>query len=162
MSFVNSFAADSGDNYFLFLGRPSAWTSPYDDNNPPPTSDTLSSDLEAWRNMLALAKINKNNVIVGATRYDWEYNSVFDQFDDAIDLFEEGNERRRRNLRLGIKAHIVGGVKADVARLCVDGWGGGHHTAGCRAHIPARKQRRVPLRHLERGHTYFKMLNEVK
>jgi len=94
MSFVNSFAADSGDNYFLFLGRPSAWTSPYDDNNPPPTSDTLSSDLEAWRNMLALAKINKNNVIVGATRYDWEYNSVFDQFDDAIDLFEEGNERR--------------------------------------------------------------------
>ncbi len=94
LSFAESFTATSKDNYFLFLGRPTTWTDPYDDNNPPPTSDTLSADLEAWRNMIALAKINKSNVLVGAARYNWEYNKVFDQFDDSIDLYEENNERQ--------------------------------------------------------------------
>ena len=94
LSFANSFATNSPDNYFLFLGRPSPWTSPYDDNNPPPAVDTLNTDLEAWRNMIALAKINKSNALVGAARYDWSYNTVFDQFDDSVDLFEEGNERQ--------------------------------------------------------------------
>ena len=93
LSFAESFAATSKDNYFLFMGRPNAWVTPYDDNNPPEPVDTLYSDLESWRNMIALAKINKSNVLVGAARYNWEYNKVFDQFDDAIDLYEEGNER---------------------------------------------------------------------
>jgi hypothetical protein len=43
LSFAESFTATSKDNYFLFLGRPTTWTDPYDDNNPPPTSDTLSN-----------------------------------------------------------------------------------------------------------------------
>lgn len=94
LSFAESFSATSKDNYFLFLGRPNAWVNPYDDNNPPPVNDTLSADLEAWRNMIALAKINKSNVLVGAARYNWQYNKVFDQFDDSIDLYQEGNERQ--------------------------------------------------------------------
>ena len=43
--------------------------------------------------MVALAKVNKGNVLVGAARHEWEYNKVFDQFDDLVDLYEEGNER---------------------------------------------------------------------
>jgi hypothetical protein len=94
LSFAESFSANSKDNYFLFLGKPTSWSEPYDDNNPPPVQDTLEQDLEAWRNMIALAKINKSNVLVGATRYNWEYNKVFDQFDHTLDLYEEGNERQ--------------------------------------------------------------------
>jgi hypothetical protein len=94
LSFAESFSATSKDNYFLFLGRPTSWVEPYDDNNPPPVQDTLEQDLEAWRNMIALAKINKSNVVVGAARYNWEYSKVFDQFDHTVDLYEEGNERQ--------------------------------------------------------------------
>lgn len=94
LSFAESFSANSKDNYFLFLGRPTAWVEPYDDNNPPPIEDTLEQDLEAWRNMIALAKINKSNVLVGAARYNWEYSKIFDQFDHTIDLYQEGNERQ--------------------------------------------------------------------
>ena len=94
LSFAESFSARSVDNFFLFLGRPSPWTTPYDDNNPPPTTDTLAADLEAWRNITALAKINKSNVVVGTARYDWAYNTVFNAFDDIVDLYEEGNEKQ--------------------------------------------------------------------
>ena len=93
LSFMESFAASSKDNYFLFLGKSSTWESPYDDANPPPAFDTLSSDMEAWRHMIALSRINKSNVMVGAARYNWAYNTIFDQFDDIVDLYEEGNER---------------------------------------------------------------------
>lgn len=92
LSFAESFASSSKDNYFLFLGRSSMWESPYADNSPPPPVDTLNSDMEAWRHMTALTRINKNNIMVGAARYDWVYNTIFDQFDDSVDLYEEGNE----------------------------------------------------------------------
>jgi hypothetical protein len=91
LSFAQSFAADSNDNYFLFLGRITEWP---DDNNPPTIVDSLSEELQAWRDMMALAKINKSNVMVGAARYDWEYNKVFDQFDDTVDLYVEGSEKQ--------------------------------------------------------------------
>lgn len=91
LSFAQSFAADSPDNYFLFLGKASAWD---DEQNPPAAQDTLREELEAWRNMMALAKINKSNVMVGIARYNWQYNKVFAQFDDTIDLYEEGNEKQ--------------------------------------------------------------------
>lgn len=91
LSFAQSFAADSSDNYFLFLGRITAWP---DDENPPAPVDCLSEELEAWRNMMALAKVNKSNIIVGAARYNWEYNKVFEQFDDTVDLYEEGAEKQ--------------------------------------------------------------------
>jgi hypothetical protein len=94
LSFAESFSANSNDNYFLFMGKPTSWQDPYDDENPPPAIDNLQTELEAWRDMIALAKINKSNAIVGAARYNWEYNKVFDQFDDTVDLFEEGNERQ--------------------------------------------------------------------
>ena len=94
LSFAESFSANSNDNYFLFMGKSTSWQDPYDDNNPPPATDTLQTELEAWRNMIALAKINKSNVLVGAARYNWQYNKVFDQFDDTVDLYEEGNERQ--------------------------------------------------------------------
>ena len=93
LSFMESFAASSKDNYFLFLGKSATWDAPYDDNNPPATIDTLTSDMEAWRHMTALTRVNKSNVMVGAARYDWAYNTIFDQFDDSVDLYEEGNER---------------------------------------------------------------------
>ena len=91
LAFAQSFAADSLDNYFLFLGKASAWN---DEQNPPAAEDTLREELDAWRNMMALAKINKSNVMVGIARYNWQYNTVFAQFDDIVDFYEEGNEKQ--------------------------------------------------------------------
>jgi hypothetical protein len=91
LSFAQSFASDNDDNYFLFLGKTFPWN---DEQNPPKAQDTLSEELSAWRNMIALAKVNKSNVCVGVARYNWEYNKVFAQFDDFVDLYEEGNEKQ--------------------------------------------------------------------
>lgn len=88
---AESFSVNSPDDYFIFVGRTHQWP---DNDNPPEAVDSFDEEIEAWQNMIAMGKLNSSNVIVGAKRYDWTYNTVFDQYDNSIDLYEEGLEKK--------------------------------------------------------------------
>lgn len=87
---AQSFASNSPDNYFVFLGKTSSWP---DDENPPEAIDSHDEEVQAWQNMIALGKLTSKNVVLGCKRFNWTYNTLFDQYDSSLDLYEESNEK---------------------------------------------------------------------
>lgn len=91
LALAESFSVNSPDDYFIFVGRTQSWP---DNDIPPEAVDSFDEEIQAWQNMIAMGKLNSSNVVVGAKRYDWVYNTVFDQYDSSIDLYEEGSEKK--------------------------------------------------------------------
>lgn len=82
--FKNQFSAISvEDNYYLFIGEPEPWESPYDDETPPAPVDSVELHKECWKTMLGLKRITEINVSYVIRRYSWEPNTVFAQYSDS-------------------------------------------------------------------------------
>jgi len=82
------------NHYFLSIGKTTEWvdaTGTTNDNFPPKNIDSINSDTEFWRNILAYKRIKPENVSLVIPRYDWEPGSVYDNYRDSVDLFDDTN-----------------------------------------------------------------------
>jgi len=82
---------ERNDNqYFFFVAKPTAWT---DDNTPPTPGtteypDSDENEREIMRNVIGYKKLNPKNVLFALPRYEWTSGTVYDQYDDAVGLFD--------------------------------------------------------------------------
>jgi hypothetical protein len=93
-NFYSEFQSSDTDKYFLSIGKISEWTGTTgsaNDDFPPRNVDSVYSDTEFWRGVLAYKRIYPENVSLVVKRYDWEPGSVYTPYRDNIDLFDDEN-----------------------------------------------------------------------
>lgn len=80
------------DNYFVFLGKTSAWGTP---DNPEVPQDTRQYLADAHKNMLLLKKVvpGPNDVVYMAHRHDWEPNVIYAAYGDDVELYDRVAQR---------------------------------------------------------------------
>ena len=88
---VGSFDPLSKDNYFLFFGKPTAWG---DDTTPPTVVDSVSEHFSALRNSLFAIKIDERNCAFVVPRINWTTGTVYDQYDDSVDLHDASSVKK--------------------------------------------------------------------
>ena len=84
--FMNRFQNDSESFYFLFYGRVHPWDN---DSLAPPTVDTFGSSSDGWNNMMGTQLIQEGDLSLIIPRYDWISGTVYSQYEDDVDLFNE-------------------------------------------------------------------------
>lgn len=75
----------SEDNYFLFFGKATAWG---DELTPPTVVDSVAEHFTAQRNGLFAIRINSDNSMLVVPRIDWTSSTVYDEYDDTLDLHD--------------------------------------------------------------------------
>lgn len=74
------------NNYFFFVAKSSSWA---DENTPSPYIDSDKSERTVSRSIIGYKRINSSNVLFAIPRYDWVLGETYDQYDDAVDLFDK-------------------------------------------------------------------------
>lgn len=90
-SYAESFLAELERNenqYFLFIGRGITWA---DDNSPPQYTNTVANEYDVMNNIIGYKKLDPSGIIFALPRYKWENGTTYDQYDDAVDLFDDTN-----------------------------------------------------------------------
>ena len=82
-SFLNDFSSKN-DSYYMMISRPQAWVN---DDIPPAVVDSVSEQVDLWKNCIAAKKINSENVRLVIDRHDWESGAVYSQFSDIQEIF---------------------------------------------------------------------------
>lgn len=93
-SYAESFLFDLERNenqYFLFIGKGTTWA---DENSPPSYTDTISSEYQVMNDIIGYKKLNPENVIFAVPRYEWTSGVSYDQYDDAIELFDSEDPKQ--------------------------------------------------------------------
>lgn len=75
----SEFRHDSEDQYLLFVGRVSPWG---DENAPDGSTDSIYHNNYAWRNAIALKRIDLSDISHVIPRYDWTSGTVYTEYDD--------------------------------------------------------------------------------
>lgn len=75
---------DSG--VYIYLGRTAEWP---DEENPPPSLNTLDEILANWRDMNGIKKIAPLDIALGIREYVWTSGTVYVQYADDIDLTDQ-------------------------------------------------------------------------
>lgn len=85
--FIDRIDAGS-DVYYVFIGRPNAFT---DDNNPPQPYQTVQQvNIDSYREMIAGKKVTTSDVKLMVPRYNWVANTVYDIYKhDDVDLYNK-------------------------------------------------------------------------
>ena len=78
--FREAFDESDPTQIYLFYSRIEPWG---DENNPPALEDTLISDRDVWRGMIALKKVSNNNVTMAAAKHVWESGTVYAEYNDG-------------------------------------------------------------------------------
>ena len=81
---MKDFEAESGNQYFLFLGKVDPWTT--SDNTPDSVVDSVQGTFSAYRNSLIMKRIDRKDIFHIITRYDWISGTVYTEYDDTVDL----------------------------------------------------------------------------
>jgi len=84
--FIKSFDTISDDFYYLFYSRTHPWEN---DNEAPLTLDTFLSASDCWNSMIGLQLVKPDDLSLIVPRYNWIKNTVYSQYDDSVDLFNE-------------------------------------------------------------------------
>lgn len=78
---------------FLFVGKVDPWSE--NENNPkipiPTVKDTLEEELNAWKNMLACAPIERSNVSLVVKRNNWTFEKYYDEYSHDAEIFKNRN-----------------------------------------------------------------------
>ena len=74
---------DEESSFHVFYGRTLEWE---DEENPPVPDNSLTTEYAAWHDMTALKKVDFQDVRLGFKRIDWVSGTIFDQYDDTVDL----------------------------------------------------------------------------
>jgi len=93
-SYAESFLAEleRGDSqYFLFIGKSTPWTN---DNSPPTYTDSVGGEYEVMNSIIAYKKLSPRNVLFALPRYEWASGTVYDQYSDTVDLFDENDPKQ--------------------------------------------------------------------
>jgi hypothetical protein len=75
----SEFRHDSEDQYLLFVGRVSPWG---DENAPDGSTDSIYHNNYAWRNAIALKRIDLSDISHVIPRYDWTSGTAYTEYDD--------------------------------------------------------------------------------
>jgi len=81
--FYSEFKNNSDDQYFLFAGKVSAWSN---ENSPDASTDSVYHSNYAWRNAVALKRIDITNIFHAVPRYNWASGTIFSEYDDSTDI----------------------------------------------------------------------------
>ena len=90
-SYAESFLTELERNenqYFFFIAKSTAWTN---DNSPPVYTDSIRAEYDVMNNIIGYKKLNPQNVIFALPRYEWTADTVYDSYDDNINLFDDND-----------------------------------------------------------------------
>lgn len=73
------------NSLYFFLSKVDPWV---DDNNPPNPEQTQRYIKQTFKNMFVAKKITSNDVSPVIERIDWTTGTVYEHYDDTIDMFE--------------------------------------------------------------------------
>ena len=79
----SEFKHNSDDQYLLFVGRVSSWG---DENSPDASTDSTYHNNYAWRNAIALKRIDLSEVSYVIPRYDWTSGTIYSEYDDSTNI----------------------------------------------------------------------------
>jgi len=82
-SFVDRFAVESTDKYFLFIGKVDGWTAGGTFGT---LSDNRNIDVDVRRNIVGMKQIDFNSAFFMAARYDWTSGNIYTPYNDNTDL----------------------------------------------------------------------------
>jgi hypothetical protein len=84
--FKDSFSLNSKIRNYIFLGRSLPWS-----NEPEPILelDSFEQELDTWNNMLAIKRVKPEEVALCVRKILWETGTIYDQYDDVIDLYSD-------------------------------------------------------------------------
>ena len=80
----------SENNYFFFVAKTSEWGQP---NSPDSYIDSDRNERNVGRSIIGYKKMNGSDILFIVPRYDWVYGTVYDQYDDSVDLFDEDDPK---------------------------------------------------------------------
>jgi len=80
------FVASGDANLYAFVSRSQPWE---DDTNPPAAVLSSKEEREAWDDMMLLRRIQPSDIVPGIRRVPWETGTIYQEFDDSIDLQEK-------------------------------------------------------------------------
>jgi hypothetical protein len=72
------------DYFYVYFGHTQPWSLPTE--IPPLITDTLLSNNTIRKNMMAVKRINPTDVVYMVKRVDWTTGTIYDRFDDVVDL----------------------------------------------------------------------------
>lgn len=93
-SFAEGFLNELESNqnqYFLFFGKTSQWQN---ENSPDAFTDTVAEEYKVSRNIVGYKKINPSNILFALPRYVWTHNTVYDVYDDTVNLFDSSSPKQ--------------------------------------------------------------------
>lgn len=85
---AKQFKEDFGENdssTYVFIGRSYSWPN---DSDPPAPANSVGEEHEAFDDMIALKKVSSADVSHGLTRYDWTFNTAYDEYSHDISASE--------------------------------------------------------------------------
>lgn len=88
-SYAESFFTElerNDNQYFLFIGKGTPWS---DENTPPEYTDTVSSEYQVMNDIIGYKKLSPENVLFAIPRYEWITGTVYDQYSDSLEMFDE-------------------------------------------------------------------------
>ena len=74
---------NSDDHYYIFIGKVTPWSN---ESSPDTFVDSVKKRFDGQRNILALKKIEPLNVSFAVKKYEWTSGTVYQAYDDDIDL----------------------------------------------------------------------------
>lgn len=92
-SYAESFLAElerNDNQYFLFIGKGTTWAN---ENSPPSYTDTVASEYRVMNDIIGYKKLSSENILFAIPRYEWTANTVYDQYDDNTELFNDSNPK---------------------------------------------------------------------
>ena len=90
-SYAESFLTELERNenqYFFFIAKSTAWNN---ENSPDPYTDSVRAEYDVMNNIIGYKKLNPENVIFALPRYEWTADTVYDSYDDNINLFDDND-----------------------------------------------------------------------
>ena len=79
--FTEAFTETSGNNMYLFIGRPIAWS---DENSPDTPVDSTLNSFNHWDDMIALKRVTSSDIKYVIPRYDWTSGTVYTEYSDTL------------------------------------------------------------------------------
>jgi hypothetical protein len=93
-SYAESFLLELERNenqYFLFVAKGTTWEN--GENAPSAYTDTVASENVVMNNIIGYKKLNPENVLFALPKIPWISGTVYDQYDDAVELFSENDPK---------------------------------------------------------------------
>lgn len=84
-NFTEALSEVTPDNLYIFIGKSSVWS---DENSPDTPVDSVRTRINMYNDMIALKKISSNDTTIVIKNNQWATNTVYDQFDDLVDMVE--------------------------------------------------------------------------